>query len=89
MIWTILIGLIVGIVARLLLPGREALPGGILGWILTALLGSAGGFLGGWIAGLIWPSAAGGGIMGFVFAVIGAILLLLIVRLLFGRGNAA
>ena len=89
MIWTILIGLIVGIVARLLLPGKEALPDGILGWLLTALLGIAGGFIGGWIAGLIWPSAANGGIMSFIFAVIGAVLLLLLVRLLFGRGSAA
>ena len=37
-------GLIVGVIARLLLPGREAFPPGALGWLLTALLGIAGAF---------------------------------------------
>ena len=40
-------GLIVGVLARLLLPGREAFPEGPLGWLLTAVLGIAGAFLGG------------------------------------------
>jgi uncharacterized membrane protein YeaQ/YmgE (transglycosylase-associated protein family) len=38
-------GLIVGVLARLLLPGREAFPDGALGWLLTALLGVAGAFI--------------------------------------------
>jgi uncharacterized membrane protein YeaQ/YmgE (transglycosylase-associated protein family) len=47
MIGQLIGGLIVGVIARLLLPGKEALPDGILGWILTALLGVGGAFVGG------------------------------------------
>jgi len=32
----LIVGLIVGVIARFLLPGREALPEGALGWLLTA-----------------------------------------------------
>jgi uncharacterized membrane protein YeaQ/YmgE (transglycosylase-associated protein family) len=78
-------GLIVGILARLLLPGREAFPPGALGWLLTAVLGIAGAFIGGMIARSLWADenyAAG-----WIMAIIGSIILLLIVRLIFGRGG--
>jgi len=84
-IWQLIVGLIVGVLARFLLPGREAFPAGALGWLLTALLGIAGAFLGTWIGGMLWGGenyAAG-----WIMSIIGAILLLLIVRLLFGRGG--
>ena len=42
MIGQIIGGLIVGILARLLLPGKEAFPDGPLGWLLTAVLGIVG-----------------------------------------------
>ena len=51
-IWQLIIGLIVGILARFLLPGKEAFPDGALGWILTALLGIAGAFIGTFIGGI-------------------------------------
>jgi len=86
-IWQLLIGLIVGILARLLLPGREALPAGALGWLLTALLGIAGAFHGGFIAKTLW--AGENYVVGWVMSILGAILLLLIVRLIFGRGTAS
>jgi len=78
-------GLIVGVIARLLLPGREAFPAGVLGWILTAILGIAGAFIGGIIARSVWADenyAAG-----WIMSIIGAILLLLIVRMIFGRAQ--
>ena len=50
LIWQLIVGLIVGVLARLILPGREAFPDGPLGWLLTALLGVAGAFIGGVIA---------------------------------------
>ena len=87
MIGQLIGGLIVGVIARLLLPGKEALPDGILGWILTALLGVAGAFVGGFIARSIW--AADNYAAGWIMSIIGAILLLLIVRMIFGRGNAS
>jgi len=46
----LIVGLIVGVIARLLLPGREAFPPGAMGWLLTAILGIAGAWVGGLIA---------------------------------------
>jgi uncharacterized membrane protein YeaQ/YmgE (transglycosylase-associated protein family) len=86
-IWQLIVGLIVGIIARLVLPGREALPDGALGWLLTALLGVAGAFIGGMIARTLWADA--GYTAGWIMSILGAILLLLLVRMLFGRSSAA
>ncbi|HMQ02799.1 MAG TPA: GlsB/YeaQ/YmgE family stress response membrane protein [Pyrinomonadaceae bacterium] len=86
MIGQLIGGLIVGILARLLLPGKEAFPDGPLGWILTAVLGVAGAFVGTLIGGSLWGGenyAAG-----WVMSIIGAILLLLLYRLVMGRKNA-
>lgn len=80
-------GLIVGVIARLLLPGREALPDGVLGWIITALLGIAGAFVGGVIARTLW--AGDNYTAGWIMSIIGAIVLLMLVRLIFGRGGPA
>lgn len=83
MIGQLIGGLIVGILARFLLPGKEAFPDGPLGWLLTAILGIAGAFLGGFIARTLWASenyAAG-----WIMSIIGAIILLLIVRLIMGN----
>lgn len=75
----LVIGLLVGIVAKFLLPGRD--PGG---FIITILLGIAGSFLAHYIG-----SAAGwyaqGEPAGFIASVIGAIILLLVYRMLFRR----
>ena len=84
-IWQLIVGLIVGVLARLVLPGREAFPPGALGWLLTALLGVAGAFLGGMIARALWADA--GYTAGWIMSILGAILLLLLVRLIFGRGT--
>jgi uncharacterized membrane protein YeaQ/YmgE (transglycosylase-associated protein family) len=75
-------GLIVGVLARLLLPGKEAFPEGALGWILTAVLGIAGAFVGTMIGGALWGGenyAAG-----WIMSILGAILLLLLFRLIMG-----
>ena len=85
LIGQLIVGLIVGVIARLLLPGREAFPEGALGWLLTALLGIAGAFLGGFIARSLW--AGENYAAGWIMSIVGAIILLLIVRLLFGRGG--
>jgi len=85
-IWQLIVGLIVGVIARLLLPGREAFPPGALGWLLTAILGVAGAFLGAMVARTLW--AGENYAVGWVMSIVGAILLLLIVRMIFGRGGA-
>lgn len=66
-----LLGLAVGIVAKLLLPGRD--PGGL---IITCLLGVAGGFVGGYL-GTMMGVSQGGRAKGFLMSVVGAIVLLL------------
>ena len=85
LIGQLIAGLIVGVIARLLLPGREALPEGALGWIITALIGIIGAFVGSWLGTFLGFSQAAAS--GWIFAIIGAIILLLIVRLIFGRGG--
>ena len=85
LIGQLIVGLIVGVLARLILPGREAFPPGALGWLLTAVLGIAGAFLGTMIGGALWGGenyAAG-----WIMSIVGAIVLLLLVRLVFGRGT--
>lgn len=79
----ILFGLVVGIIAKLLMPGRD--PGG---FIITILLGIAGALLGGFIGramGFYGPQQAAGFIMSFI----GAVILLFIYRLIIGRRSVA
>ena len=79
-------GLIIGVLARLLLPGKEAFPEGALGWILTAVLGIAGAFVGTLVGGALWGGenyAAG-----WIMSILGAILLLLLFRLIMGTRTA-
>lgn len=74
-LWMLIIGLIVGVIAKLLMPGKD--PGG---FIITMLLGIAGAFVAGLLGrSLGWYQA--GDPAGFLASVVGAILLLLIYRL--------
>jgi uncharacterized membrane protein YeaQ/YmgE (transglycosylase-associated protein family) len=75
----ILFGLVVGIVGKLLMPGRD--PGG---FILTILLGVAGALLGGFV-GQSLGFYQEGEPAGFLMAVVGSIVLLLLYRLFVGR----
>jgi uncharacterized membrane protein YeaQ/YmgE (transglycosylase-associated protein family) len=79
LLWTIIIGAVIGVVAKLLTPGRD--PGGC---IITILLGIAGSFLAGFL-GRAMGWYAEGEPAGFIFSVVGAIILLLIYRMVFGR----
>ena len=78
-LWTILIGFLIGLVAKFLMPGRD--PGG---FIITILLGIAGSFLAG-VLGRAMGWYNEGEPAGFIFSVVGAILLLIIYRLLFAK----
>jgi uncharacterized membrane protein YeaQ/YmgE (transglycosylase-associated protein family) len=75
----IIFGLIVGIVGKFLMPGRD--PGG---FIVTILLGIAGALLGGFV-GRALGFYQEGEPAGFIMAVIGAIILLAIYRAVIGR----
>ena len=76
---TLVIGLIVGAIAKFLMPGPD--PGGCF---ITILLGIAGAFVAGFLGRVIgWYEP--GQAAGFIASVIGAMLLLLIYRLIRGR----
>jgi uncharacterized membrane protein YeaQ/YmgE (transglycosylase-associated protein family) len=78
-LWMAIIGLVVGALAKFIMPGTD--PGGI---IVTALIGVAGALLAGFLG-----RAAGwyteGEPAGFIASVIGAVILLAIYRLIIGR----
>jgi uncharacterized membrane protein YeaQ/YmgE (transglycosylase-associated protein family) len=77
----IIFGLIVGVVAKLLMPGRD--PGGM---IVTILLGIVGALIGGFIGRILgWYGE--GDPVGFIMAVIGAILVLFAYRKISGRSR--
>ena len=74
-IWSIIVGFIVGLVARAIMPGIQH-----LGFIMTTLLGIGGSILGGLIARLFSKPAPGSSFhaAGFIMSIIGAIILLFI-----------
>jgi uncharacterized membrane protein YeaQ/YmgE (transglycosylase-associated protein family) len=78
-VWILLIGLVVGAIAKLLMPGKD--PGGC---IVTMLLGIAGAFVASYLGQAVgWYQP--GQPAGFIASVVGAILLLLLYRFLFRR----
>ncbi len=79
LLYTLLIGLVIGAVAKFLMTGRD--PGGC---IITILLGVAGSFVASFLGQQMgWYQR--GEPAGFIFSVIGAMILLLIYRILFAR----
>ena len=77
-IYQLIVGLIIGLIARALLPGKEPIADGALGWLLTALIGIGGAFIGTMIGKVLFFGA--GYTAGWIMSVVGAILLLLLVR---------
>ena len=78
-IWTLLIGLVIGALAKLVMPGKD--PGGA---IITILLGIAGSFLANYIgraAGWYRPEESAG----FIASILGAVILLAGYRMIVGR----
>ena len=80
LIW-IIFGAIVGVVAKLLMPGRD--PGG---FFMTIILGIAGALLGGFLGRALGLYREGDPV-GFVMALVGAMILLVAYRVI-GRGRA-
>lgn len=79
MIWSIIVGLVVGLLARMIKPGADS-----MGWIMTILLGLAGSFVGAFIASALGMNASGG-FMGLVLSVIGAVIVLFIYEFATGK----
>ena len=78
-IWSIIIGFIAGIVAKFLMPGRD--PGG---FIITTLLGIVGAVVATYLGQAVGWYRPGEG-AGFIGAVVGAVILLAIYRMVVGR----
>lgn len=75
LIWTFILGLIVGVVAKAVMPGKD--PGGL---IITAILGIAGSFVGTYVGQFLgWYHQ--GETAGFLMSILGAIILLAIYRM--------
>jgi uncharacterized membrane protein YeaQ/YmgE (transglycosylase-associated protein family) len=74
-IWSIIVGFIIGLIARAIMPGMQH-----LGFIMTALLGIGGSIVGGLIARLFSKPAPGSSFhaAGFIMSIIGALILLFI-----------
>ena len=89
-IWWIIFGLLAGLIAKALMPGKD--PGGC---IITILIGIAGSLIGGFIGRALFgygqtygdsrDLSQPGFLMSLVLAVVGAIILLLFYRLIRGR----
>ena len=79
----IVLGLLSGLIARALLPGRD--PGGC---VVTVVIGIVGALLGGWLSTFLGYGGLSGRLdwRNLVIAVIGSLVLLLLVRLFRGRG---
>ena len=82
LIWWIIVGLIAGVIAKLVMPGRD--PGG---FIITIVLGIVGAIIGGWLLRTFLGigTAGTGFIMTIIAGIIGAVILLAIYRAVAGR----
>lgn len=78
-IWYVVTGFVVGLLARALLPGSDQ-----MGFLLTTALGIVGSLLGGLLGGLLGKPAEGKrpSRAGFLMSLVGAIVVLLVFRLL-------
>lgn len=79
MIWILIVGFVVGLLARALKPGVDG-----MGWILTMILGIAGAYVGAFIADFVGVNAQSG-FSYLIFSVIGAIILLFTYEILAGK----
>lgn len=84
-IWTIIIGFIAGVIAKLIMPGKKNEPSG---FILTTILGIVGALVASWLGRAIgWYGPDEGA--GLIGAVVGAIIVLLIWGAIAGRRGSA
>jgi uncharacterized membrane protein YeaQ/YmgE (transglycosylase-associated protein family) len=77
LIWMFVVGIVVGAIARFLMPGAEH-----MGLLMTGLVGIAGSFIGGFIARLFSKPADGALVhpAGIVLSVVGALILLYVIQ---------
>jgi uncharacterized membrane protein YeaQ/YmgE (transglycosylase-associated protein family) len=84
-LWTIIIGFIVGVIAKLIMPGDKAEP---KGFILTVILGIVGAFVATYLGQAVgWYQP--GQSAGFIGGIVGAVILLFVYGLIVGRQGRA
>lgn len=84
-IWWLIVGLIAGALARLIMPGRDA-----MSWVATMLLGIVGSIVGGLVSWAIWGAEtpnSGFRPAGLLLSIIGAIVVLWIWRMIKARST--
>ena len=79
------VGLIAGVIAKSIMPGSAKEPSG---WLLTILLGIAVAYVGGFLGRTLLGASANNFVMHIVFATVGAIVIIGLMRLLTGRRAA-
>lgn len=80
----LILGIIAGVIAKLIIPGRQG------GWVSTIVCGVIGAVLGGWIGSAILRLDLNGNFwLSLIFAVIGALIVLLIWGFITGRRRTA
>ena len=85
----IITGLIVGLIARAIVPGRQN-----FGWIMTIVLGIVGAFVGGLISSFIWPTWNADASVstmwpGWIMSIVGGVLVLVAFLMITGRKNVS
>ena len=80
LLWALIVGLVVGAVAKVLMPGKD--PGGI---VITMLLGVAGSIVASLLGGALGIYRQGDAGPGFIASVIGSVILLALYRAIAGR----
>jgi len=84
-IWTIIIGFLVGVIAKFIMPGDKSEP---KGFILTTILGIVGAFVATYLGQAVGWYRFGEG-AGFIGSIVGAIVLLFLYGLIMGRQGRA
>lgn len=79
-LWWLIIGLVAGALARLIIPGKDP-----MGLLATIVLGVVGSIIGGLVSSLIWPNDTGFQPGGLFLSFLGAIIALLIWRMIRSR----
>jgi len=86
-VWTILVGLVVGLIGRALVPGKDP-----MGWIATILLGIGGALLGSFLGSLldgdpgVSANVVNTGAWGWILSIVGAVILVLLYRQFRSKG---
>jgi uncharacterized membrane protein YeaQ/YmgE (transglycosylase-associated protein family) len=88
LLWA-LFGLIAGAVAKFLMPGKGPGGSGLVGWVITSLIGLAGAVVGGFLSSQIFHwDVTGFNLPSFAIAIGGALLVLILYHVLIGRPAA-